>query len=75
MAESLLFRHCSTSVNTGKAISGDVSADKKISKIHGEYPFNVPLKFQTYMSQIRQYFFVMQKLLSFIQQKYKCIWL
>ena len=40
MAESLLFRHCSTSVNTGKAISGDVSANKKISKIHGEYPFN-----------------------------------
>ena len=35
-----LNRHCSTSVNTGKAISGDVSANKKISKIHGEYRFN-----------------------------------
>ena len=35
-----LNRHYSTSVNTGKAISGDVSASKKISKIHGEYPFN-----------------------------------
>ena len=34
-----LNRHCSTSVNTGKAISGDVSANKKISKIHGEYRF------------------------------------
>ena len=39
MAESLLFRHCSTTVNTGKAISGDVSANKEISKIHREYRF------------------------------------
>ena len=39
MAESLIFRHCSTWVNTGKAISGDVLANKKISKIHGEYRF------------------------------------
>ena len=38
-----LNRHCSTSVNTGKAISGDVSANKKISKIHGEYHFKVIL--------------------------------
>ena len=34
-----LNRHYSTSVNTWKAISGDVSASKKISKIHGEYRF------------------------------------
>ena len=42
---------------------------------------NVSLKFQTLISEIWQYFLLkkceklLQKLLSFFQQKYQCIWL
>ena len=43
MAESFSFRHCSASVNTVKAISGEFSANIEMIKRHGEYRFKLDM--------------------------------
>ena len=43
LLKRFLFRHCSASVNTVKAISGDFSANIEMSKRHGEYRFKLDM--------------------------------